>query len=68
MAGELERAVRPRDRKREVESRAKREPVERAMAEGKVVILEIDVQGGLQVKAAMPQAMMIFILPPQAAK
>jgi guanylate kinase len=42
-----------------------REPVERAMAEGKVVILEIDVQGGLQVKAAMPQAMMIFILPPQ---
>lgn len=42
-----------------------REPVERAMAAGQTVILEIDVQGGLQVKAAMPSAMMIFILPPR---
>ena len=42
-----------------------REPVERAVADGKTVILEIDVQGGLQVKAKMPQAKMIFILPPQ---
>lgn len=42
-----------------------REPVEQAMAAGSVVILEIDVQGGCQVKAAMPEAMMIFILPPK---
>jgi guanylate kinase len=28
------------------------------------VILEIDVQGALQVKAKMPQAYMIFVLPP----
>ena len=42
-----------------------REPVERAMADGQTVILEIDVQGGVQVKAAMPEAVMIFILPPR---
>jgi guanylate kinase len=42
-----------------------RRPVEQAIAEGKIVILEIDVQGGVQVKAAMPEAMMIFILPPR---
>ena len=41
-----------------------REPVEKAMAEGRVVILEIDVQGAMQVKAKMPEAVMIFILPP----
>lgn len=42
-----------------------RTPVEKAMAEGHVVILEIDVQGAMQVKAKMPEAMMIFILPPR---
>ncbi|NLW85035.1 MAG: guanylate kinase [Phycisphaerae bacterium] len=42
-----------------------RDPVERAMADGQTVILEIDVQGGVQVKAAMPEAVMIFILPPR---
>ena len=31
---------------------------------GKVVILEIDVQGALQVKAAYPEAVFIFLLPP----
>ncbi len=36
--------------------------------EGKTVILEIDVQGGLQVKAAYPDAVMIFILPPSMAE
>lgn len=41
-----------------------REPVERALAAGKVVLLEIDVQGGEQVRKAMPQALLIFILPP----
>jgi guanylate kinase len=42
-----------------------RTPVEKAMAEGRVVILEIDVQGAMQVKAKMPEAAMIFILPPR---
>ena len=42
-----------------------REPVEKAIGEGRVVILEIDVQGGLQVKKKMPQAIMVFILPPR---
>ena len=39
-------------------------PVEKAMAEGKDVILEIDLQGGLQIKAKRPDAVMIFVLPP----
>jgi guanylate kinase len=42
-----------------------RKPVENALAEGRIVILEIDVQGGLQVKAEIPDAVMIFILPPR---
>ena len=41
-----------------------REPVERLLAEGRLVILDIDVQGGLQVKQAMPEALLIFVLPP----
>lgn len=35
---------------------------------GRNVILDIDVQGGLQVKAAMPDAVLIFILPPSLAE
>jgi guanylate kinase len=35
-----------------------------ALRAGKIVILAIDVQGGKQVKAMYPQAVMIFILPP----
>ncbi len=31
---------------------------------GRNVILDIDVQGGLQVKKAMPEAVLVFILPP----
>ncbi len=34
---------------------------------GRNVLLDIDVQGGLQVKAAMPEAVLIFILPPSLA-
>ena len=34
------------------------------LGEGKNVILEIDVQGALQVKKNYPDAVMIFILPP----
>jgi guanylate kinase len=41
-----------------------RKPVEQNLAAGRDVILEIDVAGGRQVKAAMPQMLGIFILPP----
>ena len=34
------------------------------LAEGKDVLLEIDMQGALQVRYQYPQALMIFILPP----
>ena len=35
---------------------------------GHNVILDIDVQGGLQVKKAMPEAVLIFILPPSLSE
>lgn len=41
-----------------------REPVEVALAAGKEVVLEIDIQGARQVKRAMPEALLIFIAPP----
>ena len=41
-----------------------RRPVEEALARGENVVLEIDIQGAKQVKAAMPQAITIFIQPP----
>ena len=41
-----------------------RKPVEERLAEGKVVILEIAVLGAAQVKAAIPDAFGVFILPP----
>ena len=43
-----------------------RKPVEDALAAGRIVLLEIDVQGGLQVKKQYPLTAMIFILPPRA--
>ncbi len=39
-------------------------PVEETLARGKDVLLEIDVQGGLQVKRKLPEAVLIFLLPP----
>ena len=39
-------------------------PVERALAQGQTVILEIDIQGAKQIKQAMPEARLIFIAPP----
>ena len=39
-------------------------PVDAALDEGKNIILEIEVQGALQVKEKMPEAIMIFIMPP----
>lgn len=44
-----------------------KDAVERRLERGRNVLLDIDVQGGLQVKAAMPEAVMIFILPPSMA-
>ena len=41
-----------------------KDEVENALSSGKIVILEIDVQGGKKVKVMYPQAVMIFILPP----
>ncbi|MEU1970349.1 guanylate kinase [Microbacterium sp. NPDC019599] len=41
-----------------------REPIERALAEGKTVLLEIDLQGARQVRAAEPSATLVFLLPP----
>lgn len=38
--------------------------VEKKLAEGKNLILEIDTQGALNVKKIMPDAQLIFILPP----
>jgi guanylate kinase len=38
--------------------------VARALAEGRDVLVEIDVQGARQVKAAEPEAYMVFITPP----
>ncbi|UCH84472.1 MAG: guanylate kinase [Candidatus Latescibacterota bacterium] len=41
-----------------------RDALERALDEGRDVVLNIDVQGGGQVKKCFPEAVMIFILPP----
>jgi guanylate kinase len=41
-----------------------KDKVDEAVAAGKIVILEIDVQGGKQTKAICPEAVMIFILAP----
>lgn len=44
-----------------------RRPVEQALAAGRVVILEIDVQGAIQIRRNLPEALMVFILPPDDA-
>lgn len=41
-----------------------REPVERHLNNGENVLLEIEVQGALQVRQRCPEAVMTFILPP----
>jgi guanylate kinase len=41
-----------------------RPPIDRALADGKSVLLEIDLQGARAVKAAMPEALLVFLLPP----
>jgi guanylate kinase len=41
-----------------------RRPIERALDEGRSVLLEIDLQGARQVRESMPEARLIFLLPP----
>ena len=41
-----------------------KKPVEDALNEGKNIILDIEVQGALQIKEKMPEAIMIYVLPP----
>ena len=41
-----------------------REPIDRALANGRIALLEIDVQGALQIKDTLPGAVSIFLVPP----
>ncbi|MFB2599800.1 guanylate kinase [Herbiconiux sp. P17] len=41
-----------------------RTPIDEALGSGRSVLLEIDIQGARQVKAAMPEATLVFLLPP----
>lgn len=43
-----------------------RPPVEEALANGRIVVMEIDVQGARQVAEKMPRSTRIFVLPPTA--
>lgn len=45
-----------------------REPVEEALSKGQDVLLEIEVQGALQVKQALPEAILVFIIPPSLSE
>lgn len=42
-----------------------RAPVLQALAEGRSIVLDIDVQGAGQVRAVYPEAVTIFVLPPR---
>jgi len=41
-------------------------PVREAVAQGRNIVLEIDVQGGMQVRQKLPEAVFILIAPPSA--
>jgi guanylate kinase len=45
-----------------------RQPVQAALESGQDLILEIDWQGAAQVRAALPESVSIFILPPSRAE
>jgi guanylate kinase len=40
------------------------EPLKRAMDKGKIILLDIDIQGGKSIKRAIPGAVTIFLVPP----
>lgn len=42
-----------------------RAPVLAALAEGRSIVLDIDVQGAAQVRVAYPEAVTVFVLPPR---
>lgn len=44
-----------------------REPTEAALAEGRSLVLDIDVQGARQVREQFPEAVHVFVLPPDVA-
>lgn len=41
-----------------------RQPLEKAIDRGRVMLLDIDIRGGLSIKKAVPHAVAIFIVPP----
>ena len=41
-----------------------RAPLERALAQGRAALLEIDLQGARQVRQALPDALYVFLAPP----
>ena len=43
-----------------------RSEVESRLSAGRIVVLDIDVQGARQVRAALPEAVLVFVLPPTA--
>ncbi len=45
-----------------------RKAVEEQLAKGRDVILEIEVDGAMQIKSSYPNAMFVFILPPSVAE
>lgn len=45
-----------------------RKEIEKQIAEDKIVLLEIEVQGARQVRQSFPEALQIFILPPSVAE
>lgn len=44
------------------------EPVRQALAEGRDLIFDIDVQGARQLRASLPEATLVFVLPPSRAE
>jgi len=44
------------------------DPLKRAMDKGKVILLDIDIQGGGSIKRALPDAVAIFLVPPSSAE
>ena len=45
-----------------------RKPVEKAVSEGKDIIIEVDVNGAAQIRQKLPEAVSIFIMPPSFAE